>query len=77
MKNDLTYSEAFSKLEKLVEQLEEGDIQLDKLSTKVKEANDLISICENKLRKIETEVKEIGKTVTTGVRKTGQQPTKK
>lgn len=58
MKNDLTYSEAFSKLEELVEQLEEGNIQLDKLSLKIKEANELIAICENKLRKIDAEVKE-------------------
>ena len=59
MKNDLTYSEAFSKLEELVEQLEEGDIQLDKLAEKVKHANELIAICEEKLRKIAKEVKEV------------------
>ena len=64
MKTNLTYSEAFLKLEALVEQLEEGDIQLDKLSTKVKEAKELISICENKLRKIDTEVNEAIKTST-------------
>ena len=64
MKNDLTYNEAFSKLEELVEQLEEGDIQLDKLSSKVKLANELITICEAKLRKIETEVKGASKTAT-------------
>ena len=59
MKNELTYSEAYIKLEGLVSELEEGDIPLDKLSEKVKQANDLILICENKLRKTETEVKEI------------------
>jgi exodeoxyribonuclease VII small subunit len=64
MKTNLTYSEAFLKLEELVLQLEEGDIQLDKLSTKVKEAKELISICENKLRKIETEVNDAIKTST-------------
>lgn len=69
MKNDLTYSEAFSKLERLVEQLEEGDIQLDKLSAKVKQANELIAICESKLRKIDTEVKEAAKTATTRLRR--------
>lgn len=69
MKTDLTYSEAFTKLEKLVEQLEEGNIQLDKLSAKVKEANELISICETKLRKIDTEVKDAAKTATAQLRK--------
>ena len=64
MKNELTYSEAFSKLEGIVEQLEEGDIQLDKLSMKVKQANELIAICEIKLRTIETDIKDSTKTLT-------------
>jgi exodeoxyribonuclease VII small subunit len=69
MKNDLTYSQAFIKLEGLVEQLEKGDIQLDKLAEKVKQANELIAICEAKLRKIDSEVKEAMKTPTTQLRK--------
>ena len=62
MKTNLTYSEAFSKLEDLVLQLEDGNIQLDKLSAKVKEAKELILICENKLRKIDAEVTNAIKT---------------
>ena len=58
MKKELTYNEAFSKLEELVKQLEKDDIQLDKLAEKVKEANELIAVCESKLRTIENEVKE-------------------
>ncbi len=64
MKSDLTYSDAFSKLEDLVEQLEEGNIPLDKLSTKVKQANELITVCETKLRNIQTEIKDATKTAT-------------
>lgn len=65
MKNELTYSEAFLKLEELVEQLEDGNIQLDQLSVKVKQANDLISICEFKLRNIETEIEDATQSVST------------
>ena len=68
MKNELTYSEAYSKLEDIVAQLEEGDIPLDKLSAKVKQANELITICENKLRNIQTEIKDATKTATTRLR---------
>ncbi len=64
MKNEPTYSEAFSKLEDIVEQLEGGNIQLEKLSTKVKQANELIAICEGKLRSIETEIKDAMNTTT-------------
>ncbi len=56
MKSNLTYSEAYEKLEELVEQLEDGNIPLDKLSAKVKQANELVAICESKLRKIQTEI---------------------
>jgi len=66
MKTELTYSAAFSKLEELVEQLEEGDIQLDKLTVKVKEANELIRICEEKLRNIDKEIKDA--TVTSNIK---------
>lgn len=65
MKTNLTYREAFSKLEELVEQLEEGNIDLEKLSAKVKEANKLIAICETKLRKIDSEIKEALETAST------------
>ena len=65
MKNELTYSEAFSKLEIIVEQLEDGNIQLDKLSMKVKQASELITICEIKLRKIEIDINDSTKTLTT------------
>ncbi len=56
MKNALTYSEAWAKLEKLVGQMESDNIQLESLADKVKEANELIKFCEDKLRKIEKEV---------------------
>lgn len=68
MKNELTYSEAFSKLEIIVEQLEEGNIQLDKLSMKVKQASELITICEVKLRKIEIDINDSTKALTTILR---------
>lgn len=56
MKKEINYKEAYKKLEKLVDQLEDGDIPLDQLTEKVKQANELISVCENQLRSIETEV---------------------
>jgi exodeoxyribonuclease VII small subunit len=69
MKTNLTYSEAFSKLENLVGQLEEGEIPLDKLSLKVKQANELIAICEKQLRGIKDEVKEASKDANAKTRK--------
>ena len=64
MKNDLTYSKAYSELEKLVEQIEDDNIQLDTLADKVKKANEFIKFCETKLRTIETEVASATKDTT-------------
>ena len=61
MEKTMTYNEAFEQLENVVEQLEEGNIQLDELAVQVAEANKLIALCESKLRNIEIDVaKEIG-----------------
>lgn len=57
MKSTLTYNKAFSDLEKLIDQIEDDEIQLDTLADKVKQANDLIKFCETKLRTIEKDVK--------------------
>lgn len=59
MKNNLSYNEAFAKLEIIVEQMEDDAILLDTLTEKVREANELIHYCETKLRKIEGEVNDV------------------
>lgn len=56
MKTKLTFDKAFSELEKLVEQIEDENIQLDELAEKVKEANELIKFCETKLRSIAADI---------------------
>ena len=61
MKANLSYSKAFSELTKLVEQIEDDEIQLDTLADKVKQANELITYCEKKLRTIEDETNELRK----------------
>ncbi len=61
MKRDLTFDKAFSDLTKLVDQIEDDKIQVDTLTEKVKEANELIKFCEVKLRAIETETTKLRK----------------
>ncbi len=55
---DLTYNEAYDNLAKLVEEIEDDSIQLDKLAEKVRQAKELITYCENKLRRIDEGVNE-------------------
>ncbi len=64
MKNELNYNEAYTKLQDLVEQLEDGNIPLDKLAAKVKQANELLAVCESKLRQIESDIEKSAGSVT-------------
>ena len=59
MQSVLTYKKAWERLEKLVGELESDNIQLETLADKVKEANELIKFCEDKLKRVENEVKEV------------------
>ena len=61
MKEELTYTEAFEQLQKIVSQMENADISVDELSDNIKEAAKLIKICKDKLTKTE---QEINKTLT-------------
>ena len=69
MKSKLTYNEAFTKLEELVEQLEDGTIPLDKLAATVKRANEWVAVCEGKFRQIETEIEATSGATSTTARK--------
>lgn len=62
MESNLSYTEALSKLEEIVEQIEDDSIMLDTLTEKVAQANELIKYCEGKLRSIEGDVRDVLKT---------------
>jgi exodeoxyribonuclease VII small subunit len=64
MKKEMNYIEAFEKLEELLQQIERGDVRIDKLPEIVKQANELMEICEGRLRGIEEKVKEATESVT-------------
>ena len=55
----IAYSQAFNELEKIVNEIESGDIDVDALSEKVKRATFLISLCRDRLRNTEEEVKKV------------------
>lgn len=54
-----TYNEAVEKLRKIVVEIDNGDMDVDILSEKVKEATRLIKLCKDKLFKADEEVKKI------------------
>lgn len=58
-KKELTYQAAIDELEDILHQMESNELQVDKVSAKVKRASELIAFCKTKLKKTETEVDKI------------------
>ena len=54
-----TYSEAMARLEKIVSQIDSNQLDIDQLADKIKEANELIAFCTDKLTKAESEVEKL------------------
>ncbi|MDR1224652.1 MAG: exodeoxyribonuclease VII small subunit [Tannerella sp.] len=59
MEKKETYNEAVEKLRVIVEDIENGELDVDVLSGKVKEATRLIKLCKEKLFKADEDVKKI------------------
>ncbi|MDR2810283.1 MAG: exodeoxyribonuclease VII small subunit [Tannerellaceae bacterium] len=57
--NNESYRDAETKLRKIVADIENGDLDVDVLSDKVKEAIRLIRLCKDKLFKVDEEVEKI------------------
>ncbi len=58
-KNQLTYLDAYSKLQDILSQIENNQLDVDELSSKIKEASSLLKICKEKLFVANEETKKI------------------
>jgi exodeoxyribonuclease VII small subunit len=54
-----SYSLAFDELQRIVTEMERGDVGIDELAVNVKRASELILYCRNKLKTTELDVAEI------------------
>lgn len=59
MSEKINYTEAFEELQRIVTEIEQGEISVDELSEKVKRAAQLIKICKTKLTTTEEDVNKI------------------
>lgn len=65
MGSKITYTEAFTELQNIVEEMENSEISIDELDAKVKRASFLLKICREKLFKTEENVLETIKKIET------------
>jgi exodeoxyribonuclease VII small subunit len=59
MIEELSYTEAFDELRLLVNEMDQGNVNVDELAQKVKRAAELIRLCKNKLQATEGDVQAI------------------
>lgn len=59
MSKEITYTEAYEELQKIVSEMENSEITIDLLDSKIKRASELLRICKDKLFKTEKNVQKI------------------
>ena len=55
----MKYEEAIKKLEEIVEKMEKGELDIDQMAEQLKEAHKLVKMCQERLTKVDEEVKKI------------------
>jgi exodeoxyribonuclease VII small subunit len=55
----VTYKEAISEIEKILEKIENEELDVDELAEKVKRVSTLLKICKDKLLKTNEQVEQI------------------
>jgi len=58
-KAKFSYDKSYKELQSILEDIENGEIGIDALETKVKKARELIALCQEKLRATEKEIEKI------------------
>jgi exodeoxyribonuclease VII small subunit len=56
---NMTYSQARKELEEIVRAIESGELDVDKLTEKVKHAGELIAFCKEKLTKADEDLQRM------------------
>ncbi|PWD99083.1 exodeoxyribonuclease VII small subunit [Marinilabilia rubra] len=58
-KKKLSYNEAITEIEEILERMESDELDVDELSEKVKRVSELVTYCRNKLKTTEEEVEKV------------------
>lgn len=61
-KEEIKYEAAIQRLEEIVHQIENGEMDIDSLASRLKEAKKLMAFCKSKLQSVEEEVNKIMET---------------
>ena len=59
---DIKYEEAVRQLEKIVDKMESGELDIDSMAAQLKKAQELVKLCKDKLKRTDADIqKALGK----------------
>ncbi len=58
-KKEISYTDAIAEIEKILKDIDDGDLDVDDISEKVKKVSYLIKICQKKLHSTQLDVEKI------------------
>ena len=59
MTEEISYTAAYNELQEIILEMENSEIGIDELDTRIKRASELLKICKDKLFKTEKEVAQV------------------
>ena len=55
---EIKYEEAVHKLEAIVDKMERGELDIDSMAAQLKEAQELVKLCKQKLKRTDNEIQK-------------------
>jgi len=62
-KTEFSFNASMAEIEEILKTIEDGEPDIDKLTSKVKRASELIKLCQKKLRETEDEIDTVFKDI--------------
>ena len=56
---EIKYEEAVHKLEAIVDKMERGELDIDSMAAQLKEAQELVKLCKQKLNRTDNEIQKL------------------
>lgn len=56
---DIKYEDAVRQLEKIVDKMESGELDIDSMAAQLKKAQELVKLCKDKLKRTDADIQKL------------------
>ena len=56
---DIKYEEAVRQLEKIVDKMESGELDMESMAAQLKKAQELVKLCKDKLKRTDADIQKL------------------